>query len=288
MTAPQERVTTMDALRLAMVVIAALAFWQCAKAMNAALHTRGLTSTEAMLAETGKVTSSETNGPGLGQRFTGSLRRNACIHAAALFMLAVGALLIRVLFGASALEAVHEDRKAQNKGTMCGFLFRSWGLFLLLGIIYAMAVFSSPTVAGTHSGMVPLLMLLLMAAATLWALVVRFFAFRDSEQVILKGGWFSALFSALGFIGLAVILWINSGADAAAIDAFHTGRPVRNILLSATTALAVCAVEFFILSKIYRKKRIGVVKMVILGVFLLAVVLFSGFVTWVNWAPVAA
>ena len=288
MTAPQERVTTMDAVRLAIVVIAALTFWQCAKAMNAALHTRGITSAEALLAETGKVTSGEAGGPGLGQRIVGSLRRNACVHAAALFMLAVGALLIRVLFGASALEAVHEDRKAQNKGTMCGFLFRSWGLFLLLGIIYAMAVFSTPTVAVTHSGMVPLLMIFFLAVATLWVIVVRFLAFRDSEQVILRGGWLSALFSALGFIALAVILWMSTGTDAAAVQTFHAGNPVRNILLAATVALAVCAVEVFVLSMIYRKKRIGLTRMIVLGVFLLAVVAFSGYVTWANWAPVAA
>lgn len=276
MIAEAERGKTIDAVRWAIVIVAFLTVWQCAKALNANLHTQGLVHTDAIAAQVRNVVAGGAEGgPGFLGRISNALSANSGAIAAGLFLFTVCALVIRMFFAAAALDSLYSPERTGERRTMVGFLVRVLGLFLLLALVYVMSAFVSPDLAKTHSGVVPLLMVLFLLGCAVWDLAARLLAIEDKDKRLLRGLWFSCGFNVIGAVGVALLLWFATAADKAHVHAFHTANPSRNIILAATGGILVCALEVFFLGAIYRKtEKPGLVKTIVTAVVLLLIVGF--------------
>ena len=285
MQAIQGREKTVDVVRWAIVLLGALAAWECARTVNMAAQTKGLVHPQEFAARFDTLTAAEGEEP-FADRLGGYLVYHADVLITGLFLLGVTALVARMLFASSLLDYLYLESEARDRRTMVGFLLSSGGLLVLVGLIYAMVVFARADGENgiPWSGYVPIAMAVYLLFGALWMVLMRLGA-KKEDKGGLRGFWPALVANVLVGGGLGYLVWHFGGDGPEAASEFHTANPLRNIAITAFAALLVCSLDAVAQGRVYGKKR-GRSKLctAVTVIVLLAVLAFAGYMAKIVWA----
>lgn len=277
MTALQAREKTVDVVRWAAVFLVAIAAWEGARILNAAVHTAGLVRAEAVLGEIGALMHSVEGGPGFSERLTAFLVHHAPLAVSALFLLGVAALAVRMLFAGPLFDHLYLESEGKERRTMLGFLVATLGLLLQLGLIYAMVLFARPAEGGLDaSGLVPLAMLAYLAVGAVWMVLMKLGAGKEDARA-LQGFWYALLTNVAVAAGLGYALWRLNGTGAE--EGLQNAAPESRVALTALAALLLCTLDSFFQGRLYGKTHgRNALRTILTLILLLAVLAFGAYI----------
>ena len=273
MSVAQGREKTVDAVRWAIVVLAVLTAWECARSINMITQQKGVYTSTPLLK--GGLTSSAE----VLARVSEFVECNGEVLVACLFTLAMAALVTRMLFASPLLDFLYIESPASNRRTMVGFLITTAGLLVQMGLLYAIALFARPEEGVAFSGMVPMLMVLFLAVGALWMLLVRIGAKKEDKQA-LRGFWPAFAVNVLVGGLLAAGVWYLGGLAKNEAAEFHGGR-LHNLSVASVAALFACSLDTFFQGRLYGKRGKGSgLRTVLMLVLLLALLAAGGYLVY--------
>jgi len=278
MSMGREREKTIDAVRWVIVLLAVLTAWECARAVNAALHEKGLLTAGQMLNSLNTVVAGAKGAPPLTERLSAFAEQNGGVLAACLFALGMVAMVTRMLFASPLLDHLYLESSARDRRTMTGFLVTVGGLLLQMALLYAMVLFARPGGA-SYSGMVPVLLAVYLLGGAVWMLLIRVGAGGEDKQAL--RGFLAALGVnvVVGALLVGALGYASRLADHN-VAKFHGNRP-NNLALAAVAGLVVCTLDTFLQGRIYGKRGKGsLLRNVLMLVVLLVVLAVGGYLVY--------
>jgi len=274
----QKREKTVDAIRWAVVLLAMLTAWECARSINVAVRTKGLVTVEQFDQTASRTAGDFRKAPDLAASVAQFFQANADVIVACLFALGMVALVTRMLFASPLLDYLYLESPARDRRTMFGFLLTVGGILFQMGLLYTIVLFARPD-GPNHSGMAPILMTIYLLGGAAWLLVLRLGSKREDKKAL--RGFLSAFGVNLvvgGALGAGV--WYLSKQTNHDADLFHQNR-LHNISVAAAAALLACTLDTFLQGRLYGKRGKGsALRNVLMLVVLLLLLAVGGYVVY--------
>ncbi|HRU05261.1 MAG TPA: hypothetical protein P5137_05745 [Candidatus Brocadiia bacterium] len=272
MNATQERATAVDAVRWAVVLLAAITAWECARSLNAMVHAGGLVHADSMNASFQGVWGKARTAQGVMDQ----LKARAASITGVLFLASMAALAGRLCLSTSLLGALYETSPARERRGMSGFLIASFGLFAQGALIFAMASFALPGHGAHDVHIIPVLMALFLLGNAVWHCLLQA-GRRPEDRQSLRGLAPAALCALVVAAGLGVCLGLI------ALRTPVTAAPPAglNLAVTAAAALLLCVLDLACQSAAYGAKP-GKLGGVLTAIVCLLALAAAGGAVWLN------
>ena len=232
-----------NSLKLLMIVLAAMLFWQAAVGLNGELRAQELVSVDSLLARLSRVLGGPDPAPVRLSAFWEANHRLLAMTA----MLIAGLLLVaRFLALGRIIDYLYIESEVRQKRIYSGFVASILLVLGHAGAIYAMIFLSR----GAQAELAPVALLAMLALNLLWFVGVLF-STRRQERFTMRGVRYLTATALLTALGLAIAVWrIEDRATAVSVKS----GSVR-ILVSCGFAGLLCLVDGIIQGKVYRLAR---------------------------------
>lgn len=239
---PVTREGAVMALKLVMIVLAAVIFWQSALAVSAEFQVRGFV-TARVFANTFVHLIVGVNGDAT---FPTRLAEFITVYhrAIALVMMMAGAvgLIVRYLALGRVFDYLYLESEVRQRRLYIGFLVNIMVMLAHAGAIYGVVVLGT----GDHATEVPIALLLLLVMNLLWFIKLLLGA-RRVERRALRGVAYLAGTSLTAAVVLFCATWVLEATPATNLGL----RGSQLIMLSAGVALALCLADAFVQGRLY-------------------------------------
>jgi len=242
MNATHERATAVDAVRWAVVLLAAITAWECARSVNAMVHARGLVHADSLAASAQSLLGKAPTAKGVVDQ----LKARAASITGVVFLASMSALAGRLCLCTSLLGALYGPCEARERRGMGGFLVVSSGLLAQAAFIFAMTSFALPGQGAHDIHLVPVLMAFFLIGNAVWTGLLL--AGRRPEDKQALRGLASALVCCvavaaglvfcLGFLGLRAPITAEPKAGL-------------NLAITAAAGLLLCVADLACQSAAY-------------------------------------
>ena len=255
MSVAYEREKKVDAVKLAVVLLAAFTVWECIRTVNMFVQEEKLVTAERVVKGANDFVAGIDSGSAALDKIREVLRCHADVLVAAFFALGMAALLARTLFASPMLDYLYLESPARDRRTMFGFLFTGSGLLLQVALLYAMVIFARPEKGLLASGMVPFLLVLYFAGGAMWLLLMCIGAKRDDKHA-LRGLWPAfAVNTGVAALLIAALWYVSRKANHDPAQ-FH-GNPHLNVSVAGLAALVACTLDTLLQGRLYGRTGKG-------------------------------
>jgi hypothetical protein len=238
------------ALKLVMILLAALIFWNAASAVNAHLHSRDLVTAPPFLRGAAKlVIGTETTAP-FHARLHDFWLKGHRPFALVVMLVAIVLLSARFLATGRVLDYLYLESECRDQRIYSGFVANIFLSLVHAGLIYGLVVVDP----GEHASLAPVTMLVLFLMNLVWIGFV-FFTSWPVERHALRGLRYMAFTTAAATVLLFALTWLIEERPAADPSV----RGSQMILLAAGVAIALCIADAALQTALYfpRKKPAG-------------------------------
>lgn len=233
------------ALKLLMIVLAAVIFWESASAVNIEFHNRGFTTAPAFVKGAARLlTGMETPDP-FRTRIVEFWHRNHHLLALIVTMAAAVVLSTRYLILGRVLDFLYLESAVRDKRVYSGFVANIFLVLVHAGIIYGIVLVGRDN----HASIVPLMVLVLFLFNLLWSGGL-YLTSRPLERHALRGLKFLALTSGISVLLLFTITWFVETVPVKD----EALRGSKLMILGAGLALALCIADAFVQTFIYCRR----------------------------------
>ena len=233
------------ALKLLMIVLAAVIFWESASALNGELRARGFTTAPPFLRGASKLLiGTETQAP-FQARIKGFWAGNHHLLGIVAVMAAAILLVTRYLILGRVLDFLYLDSPAYDKRIYSGFVANIFLMLTHAGMIYGTVLVARDN----HASLAPLTLLALFGFNLLWSAGVYLSA-RPAEKQALRGLKFAAITSGAA---LVILFWATWALEAVPVKG-EALRGSKLMILGAGVALALCIADAIVQVALYCRR----------------------------------
>ncbi len=240
------REAAVGALKLVMIVLAALIFWHAAATVNGHLRSMDLVTAPPLLRGAARLlVGMETTAP-----FHERLREfwTLCHRPIALVVMlaAVALLSARFLVTGRVLDYLYLESECRDRRLYSGFVANILLTLAHAGVLYGLVVVDP----GEHASLAPVTMLVLFLVNLIWIAFV-FFTSWPVERNALRGLRYLALTTGAATALLFALTWLIEARPGA-------GTPIRGsqmILLAAGVAMALCIADAVVQTALYFPRK---------------------------------
>jgi hypothetical protein len=234
----------LGALKLLMIVLAGVIFWESGIGINQELNARGLVTAPPFLKAASKLLVGTETTAAIQQRASDFWVRNHRLIGLIAIMAITILLTMRYLLMGRVLDYLYLESPVSDRRIYSGFVANIFLVLTHAGIIYGIVLVSREG----RAAFVPLVLAAFFAFNLLWSIGI-FLSARAIERHALRGMKFLALTSAAALW----ILFMATGAmEGPTKDAALHGSEL--MILGAAVALAACAADALIQGMIYCRR----------------------------------
>lgn len=239
---PVTREGAVGALKLVMIVLAAMIFWQAASAVNAAFQERGLITAPPFVRGAARVLiGTETTAP-FQERLRGFWQSEHRIIALGALLGATALLIMRYLCFGRVFDYMYMESDARDKRIYSGFVMSIFTALLHAGLIYGLVLLGRDQ----HASLTPVTLLVLFLLNLGWFGAILLAA-KPSEKHSLRGLKYMAITTGAAAALLFVLTWIIEQVPPD--DKWMRGSEM--VLLTAGIAAVLCLVDAVIQGRTY-------------------------------------
>jgi hypothetical protein len=243
---PVTREGALGALKLLMIVLAAVIVLQAASALNTAFQERGLVTAPPFTKGLARLLiGTETTAP-FHQRLSMFWDVNHRLIALAAVMVAITLLVARYLVLGRVLDYMYVESFASDKRIYSGFVANIFLVLLHAGMLYGVVLCGRDV---RHAALTPQLLMGLFLFNAIWAMGL-FITARRPERRDLRGLLYIAFTSTLLLLVLGWAIW-NLEQVPPALPAV---RDSLRIILGALAAILLCATDAVVQTRIYSRR----------------------------------
>jgi hypothetical protein len=233
----------LGALKLLMIVLAGVIFWESGVAINAELNARRLVTAPPFLKAASKLLVGTETTAAIQQRAGDFWVRNHRLIGLIAIMVITILLTMRYLLMGRVLDYLYLESPVSDRRIYSGFVANVFLVLTHAGIIYGIVLVSREG----RAAFVPLVLAAFFAFNLLWSIGI-FLSARAIERHALRGMKFLALTSAAALL----ILFMATGAtEGPPKDPLHGSELM---ILGAGVALAACVADAIIQGMIYCRR----------------------------------
>ena len=234
----------LGALKLLMIVLAGVIFWESGVGINAEFNARGMVTAPPFLKAASKVLIGTDTTAAIQQRAYDFWVRNHRLIGLIAVMAITILLTIRYLLMGRVLDYLYLESPVSDRRIYSGFVANIFLVLVHAGIIYGIVLVSREG----RAAFVPLVLAAFFAFNLLWSIGI-FLSARAIERHALRGMKFLAVTSAAALL----ILYLATGAmENPAQDEALRGSEL--MVLGAIVALAACIADAVVQGMIYCRR----------------------------------
>jgi hypothetical protein len=243
---PVTREGALGALKLLMIVLAAVIVWQSASTLNTALQAQGLVTAPPFTRGLARLLIGiETTAP-FQERLRMFWENNHRLIALTMVMAAITLLVTRYLLLGRVLDFMYVESFASDKRIYSGFVANIVLVLLHAGILYSVVLCGRDP---RQAALTPQLLMGLFLFNAVWAMGI-FVTSRSLERPDLRGLLYVALTSLLMLLLLGWTIWRLEQRPPAA----PAVRDSLRIVLGAGAGILLCVADAVIQTRIYCRR----------------------------------
>lgn len=239
---PVTREGAVGTLKLMMIVLAAVIFWQAAAAVNVQFHEQGLVTAPSFLKSAAHLLVGTESSGAFPARLAEMWQKNHHLVALTTTLIVSVFLLTRYLILGRVLDYLYLESPVRDKRIYSGFIANIFFVLVHAAIIYGLVALGRDN----HASLVPLIVLLFLLFNMFWSGGI-FYTSRQVEKHALRGLKYMAITAGTTAIIFFCISWMaesNPTADEAMRSSTLT-------VLGTGMAFAVCLIDAIIQMRIY-------------------------------------
>jgi hypothetical protein len=234
----------LGALKLLMIVLAGVIFWESGVAINAEFNARHLVTAPPFLKAASKLLVGTETTAAIQQRARNFWMRNHRLIGLIAIMVITILLTMRYLLMGRVLDYLYLESPVSDRRIYSGFVANVFLVLTHAGIIYGIVLVSREG----RAAFVPLVLLAFYAFNLLWSLGI-FLSARAIERHALRGMKFLALTSAAA---LAALYMATMAMERPAADAALHGSEL--MVLGAGVAFGACVLDAILQGMTYCRR----------------------------------
>jgi uncharacterized membrane protein len=234
----------LGALKLLMIVLAGVIFWESGVGINAEFNARGLVTAPPFLKAASKLLVGTETTAAIQQRAGDFWMRNHRLIGLIAVMVITILLTMRYLLMGRVLDYLYLESPVSDRRIYSGFVANIFLVLTHAGIIYGIVLVSRER----RAAFVPLVLLAFFAFNLLWSVGI-FLSARAIERHALRGMKFLALTSAAALAALYMATW---AMERPAKDPALHGSEL--MILGAGVAFGACIVDAIVQGMTYCRR----------------------------------